>query len=277
MRFIWTTIGILAVILVIAVWQFGFFHSQVKDISTKIDRATAVDRANAMIDSTQSQADSLKDRSRQLLTDARKTELSVERDEEKLVRLELAFKQLAQTLKTAGLPCPSKMGTLTDEQKQTKIVFAGREGSALEAYNQILKWNSEFLQKKAILDAKRNLIERQRAAADSMIVKQGELYAVIEKIKIQLAKLETEREIARINAQMAELGATEAGVNIGELGKFLDAIQDEIDDLNAKTDIANTEAGKPTSGDVFSIPDVASTAEENNSLDLLWTKQSISD
>ena len=270
MRFIWTTIGILAVILVIAVWQFGFFHSQVKDISTKIDRATAVDRANAMIDNTQSQADSLKDRSRQLLTDARKTELSVERDEEKLVRLELAFKQLAQTLKTAGLPCPSKMGTLTDEQKQTKIVFAGREGSALDAYNQIAKWNSEFLQKKAILDAKRNLIERQRAAADSMIVKQGELYAVIEKIKIQLAKLETEREIARINAQMAELGATEAGVNIGELGKFLDVIQDEIDGLNAETDIANAEAGKPTSGDVYSIPDVASTAEGNDALDLLW-------
>ena len=270
MKSFFATIGILAVILVIVIWQYGFFDKQVKDVTTKIDRATAVSRAEAMIEKTKSQADSLQDRSRELKIKARAMELGVERDEENLAKVELAVKQLAQTLKTAGLPKPSELGTLTDEQKQTKILFAGREGTAMDAYNQIAKWNAEYLQKKAVLDAKRNLIARQNVAADSMISKQGELYAVIEKIKIQLANLETEREIARINAEMAELGAAEAGVNMGEIGKTLDVIQREIDELNARSDIANSEAGKPTSGDVYVIPDLAPTAEGNSALDALW-------
>ncbi|MBR0237026.1 MAG: hypothetical protein IJQ39_02935 [Thermoguttaceae bacterium] len=270
MKNIFVAIGILAVILFIAVWQFGFFYNQVKDITTKIDRATAVDRATMMIEKAKRQADSLQERSREMKIKARTMELGVEREQESLAKVEFAVKQLAQTLKTAGLPKPSELGTLTDEQKQTKIVFGGNEGTAMDAYNQLGKWKAEYTHKKAVLDAKRNLIANQNAAADSMLNKQKELYMVIDKIKIQLDKLETEREIAAINKEMAELGATAEGVNVGDIGKILDTIQDEIDHLNATAEVDNKEAGKPTNGDVYEIPEIAPSSDNANSLDSYW-------
>ena len=103
-----------------------------------------------------------------------------------------------------------------------------------------------------------------------MLSKQKELYTVIEKINVQLRKLETEREIAAINKEMAKLGATAEGVNIGDIGKVLDTIQEEIDELNATTEVYNEEAGKPTGGNVFSKPDLTPAADGSNTLDALW-------
>ena len=270
MRTIFATIGILAVILCIVIWQFGFFSKQVSDITKKIDRATAVQRAEGMIAKTKSQADSLQERSREMKIKARTMEIGVEREQEDLNKTEFAVKQLAQTIKTAGLPRPSEIGTLTDEQKQTKIVFAGNEGTAMDAYNQLGKWQAEYEQKKSVLDAKRKLIANQNEVAAKMLEKQKELYAAIEKIQVQLSKLETEREIAAINKELAELGATAEGVNVGDIGKVLDTIQEEIDELTASAEVINEESAKPKGGDVYTMPEMSSDSDGKNPLDALW-------
>ena len=270
MRTIFATIGILAVILGIVIWQFGFFSKQVNDITKKIDRATAVQRAETMIAKTKRQADSLQQRSREMKIKARTMELGVEREQEELKRFEFAVKQMAQTIKTAGLPKPSEIGMLTEEQKQTKIVFAGKEGSAMDAYNQLAKWQGEYEQKKSVLEAKRKLIANQIEVANKMLEKQKELYAAIEKIQVQLSKLETEREIAAINKELAELGATAEGVNVGDIGKILDTIQDEIDELTASAEVINEEAGKPAAGDVYTMPAISPETDGTNALDALW-------
>ncbi len=270
MRSIFATIGILAVILLIIIWQYGFFSKQVNEIKQKIDRATAVDRAEAMIENTKKQADSLQERSRAMKIKARSTELGVEREEDDLSKTEFAVKQLAQTIKSAGLPKPSEIGTLTDEQKKMKIVFAGNEGTAMDAYNQLGKWQAEYQQKKSVLDAKRKLIATQNEIADKMLDKQKEMYAAIDKIKVQLQQLEAGREIAAINKEMAELGATVDGVSVGDIGKVLDTIQGEIDELNASTEVISAEAGKPAGGDVFTKPEMKTEADGTNPLDTLW-------
>lgn len=264
------TVGILAVILGVVGWEFGFFHKDVKGVMTQLDRATAVDRAEAMLDKTCSQADSLEARSRETKVKARVLELEANREEENLNKTRFAIEQLAQTIKAAGLPKPSEVGTLTDEQKKVRIVFVGKEGAALDAYNQLAKWQAEYEQKKEVLDAKRSLIVKLNERADLMISRQGELYAVIEKIKLQLANLETGRTLAAIDAEMAELGATVEGANVGDIGKVLDTIQGEIDELNSRADVANAEIGKPTRGDVFSKPEVSAGSNVVSSLDALW-------
>ena len=46
------TLGILAVVVGIAVWQFGFLSEQTAEMSKKVDRATAAARANKAIAET---------------------------------------------------------------------------------------------------------------------------------------------------------------------------------------------------------------------------------
>lgn len=270
MKNILAAIGVLTVVVGFVVWQNGFFYRQFKSISTKIDRATAVSRAEMMIEKTKTQADSLQKKSHDMKVKARKMELGTQRDEDNLVKVEYAVKQLAQTLKKAGYPKPSEFEKLTDKQKHKKIVFAGREGTAADAFNQIRKWNAEYYQKKSVLDAKRKLIAKLKENAELMISKQDALYAEIEKIKVQLANLEAEREIAAINAEISELGGTEVGINMGEFGSILDIIQDEIDELNAQTDVANTEVAKMTNGDFFPKQDLPTVSNQNDSLDVFW-------
>lgn len=269
MKHFWT-IGILTTVLGFIVCQFGFFYDQVNAFVTMIGRNTAVSRAYKMIDQAQSEADSLQERSRELRIKARTMEFGLEREEENLAKCEFAIKQLAKTLKKAGLPKPSQMEKLTDKQKQKKIIFCGKEGSAMDAYNQISKWTTEYLRKKSVLDVKRKLIEKQRECASQMLSQQGELYAVIEKIKVQLANLEAEREIAAIDAELAELYAAERGVDVGRIGKILDTIQTDIDNLKARAEEAKNQIGKPTNGDVYSMPEISSEPNESSYLDAQW-------
>lgn len=270
MKFFLTSIVTLTVVLALLIGQFGLFGKQVNDITQKIDRATAVSRAEAMIAKWKNQADSLQQRSREMKIKARTIELGVEREEEELKKTEFAIRQLAHTIKQAGLPKPSEIGSLTDEEKQTKILFAGKEGTAMDGYNQLRLWQSEYERKKSVLDAKRKLITNQNEVADTMLVKQAEQYAAIEKMQTQLRKLETEREIMAINKELAELGAAAQGVNVGNMGKILDTIQTEIDEMSAAMDVIDKEAGKPTGGEVFSKPEIAPETDSTSSLDVLW-------
>lgn len=270
MKSFFAAVGILAVILGVVVWNYGFFYTEIKSGMIQLDRATAVDRAEAMLDKTCSQVDSLKEKSYQLKVKARVLELEANREEENLNKTKIAMEQLAQTIKAAGLAKPSEVGTLSDEQKQTKIVFAGKEGTALDAYNQLVKWHAEFEAKREVLEAKRSLIAKLNEQADQMVRKQGELYAIIEKLKLKLIQLQADCDIAKTNAKTAEMGATEVGVNVGDIGKVLDTIQGEIDEWNSRTDVANAEIGKATNGDVFSKPDVSSVSNSVSSLDSLF-------
>lgn len=270
MKSFFATVGVLAVILGVVVWNYGFFYTEIKNGMTQLDRASAVSRAEAMLDKTQQQADSMGKKEHEMKVKACTLRYEADREAKRLDRTQLACEQLANTIKAAGLPKPSEIGSLTDDQKQTRIVFAGKEGTALDAYNQLVKWHAEFEQKKEVLDAKRNLIAKLNERADQMVSKQGELYAIIEKLKLQLIRLQADRDTARLNAEMAELGATVEGVNVGEIGKILDTIQGEIDTYNAQADVANAEIGKQTNGDVFSKPEISSASNSVSYLDALW-------
>lgn len=267
---VFVAIGILVVVVGVVAWNYGLFYKDIKGVITQIDRASAVGRAEKLIDTSHREAESLGKKSYDTRVRKGILELEADREEEKLNKTKFALEQLAQTIKAAGLPKPSDVGTLTDEQKKIKITFGSREASALSAYNQLARWQTEYEQKKAVLDAKRELIVKLNERADQMISKQSELFAIIEKLKLQLTRLQADREIAKINAEIAEMGATVEGVNVGEIGKVLDTLEGEIIELTSIARVADEEAGKLSNGDVFSKPEVSSGTKAVNPLDTLW-------
>ncbi|MDO4583364.1 MAG: hypothetical protein Q4D62_04595 [Planctomycetia bacterium] len=264
------TIGILGVLVIFVIWQYGFLQGMWDESMKRFERATAVSRAERMIEETRKNADALEERARQMKIEAQAMDLGIQRTQEASEKSLAAIKGLSRAIKEAGLPKPGESQKLTAEQKQVRVVLGSKEGTADEAYRTLTKWTTDYCRKKKVLDARQKLVEARREVAEKIIASQSEMYEKVELIKTRLAELETGREIAAIHAELSKLGANAEGVNVGNLGKVLDTLQEEIDELNATAMViqGETQVAQETP---FSQEDVFPMANEETAfLETIW-------
>lgn len=262
------TLGILAVVGGIAVWQFGFLSEQATQMSKKVDRATAAARANKAISETKAKIGHLDEQARTYRVDARTLELAWEREQEAIAKLEAAMKALATAAKEAGLPSPSERDALTDEQKKIGLKFGDKTVSADEVYSTLDRWNVDLKQKRSIAEQKKTTFERTRAVAEQLAKKKGEMELTVAKLEGRLKELETAKDLAAVNAELASMEANVEGVDVGELGAALDVLQEEIDELNAQTNVYQDETSERTAA--LQPTDVLEPVSDEAELDALW-------
>lgn len=262
------TLGILAVVVGIAVWQFGFLSDQAAQMSKKVDRATAAARANKAISETKAKIGRLDEQARGYRVDARTLELAWEREQEAIAKLEAAMKALATAAKEAGLPSPSERDALTDEQKKIGLKFGGKTVSADEVYSTLDRWNVDLKQKRSIAEQKKTTFDRTRAVAEQLAKKKGEMELTVAKLEGRLKELETAKDLAAVNAELASMEANVEGVDVGELGAALDVLQEEIDELNAQTNVYQDETNERSAA--LQPTDVLEPVSDEAELDALW-------
>ena len=262
------TLGILAVVAGIAIWQFGFLSDQATQMSKKVDRATAAARANKAISETKAKIGRLDEQARKYRIDARTLELAWEREQEAIAKLEAAMKTLATAAKEAGLPSPSERDALTDGQKKIALAFGGKKVAAVDVYSTLDRWSADLKQKRSIADQKKATFERTRAVAEQIAKKKGEMELTVAKLEGRLKELETAKDLAAANAELAAMEANVEGVDVGELGDALDVLQEEIDELNAQTNVYQDETNDRATA--LQPTDVLEPVSDEAELDALW-------
>lgn len=268
LKSILATLGILAVVGGIAIWQFGFLSEQAAKTSKAIDRATAAARASKAISETKAKIARMDERSRQYRVDARTLELAWEREQESITNLEEAMRKLAAAAKEAGLPSPSERGSLTDEQKATSLAFGGKKVAADEVYSTLDRWNADLKQKRSVAEQKKATFERTRSVAEQILKKRSEMELTVAKLEGRLKELETAKDLAAANAELASMEANVEGVDVGELGAALDVLQGEIDELTARSNVYQDEAGDRETA--LQPTDVLKPVADDSELDALW-------
>ncbi|MBQ2788978.1 MAG: hypothetical protein IJE97_05020 [Thermoguttaceae bacterium] len=262
------TLGILAVVAGIAIWQFGFLSEQAAQMSKKVDRATAAARANKAIAETKARIGRMDEQARKYRVDARTLELAWEREQEAIAKLEAAMKALATAAKEAGLPSPSERDALTDEQKAIVLTFGGKKVAAEDVYLTLEKWSAELKQKRSIAEQKKTTFERTRGVAEQIAKKKGEMELAVAKLEGRLKELETAKDMAAVNAELASMEANVEGVDVGELGVALDVLQEEIDELTAQSNVYQDEANERETS--LRPTDVLEPVSDEAELDALW-------
>lgn len=264
MKSILAMCGLVALVVALGIWQFGFF-SNVKE---HIKRETAVARAQAVVRNMEERAASLTDRARQLRIEARELEKPIEREEQQTAKTKQAVVTLAQAARDAGLPKPS--AAAPDDLKKT-MAFAGRTLSAAEIYRTLERWQSDVRASEDRLQATRGMIDRIRITADQLEQKQSQYVAQVEQTSALLKRLELQRDLAAMDKELAELGASAAGNPAGELKGILETLQKQIDEYEATSEVLAAEpaADQPLTPDQV----LAGQGEEvtvRQELDALW-------
>lgn len=258
--------GLVALVGALGIWQFGFF-SNVKE---HIERETAVTRAQAVVRNMEERAGSLTDRARELRIDARAREKALQREETQTAKTERAIVALAQAARDAGLPKPSAAGP--DDLKKT-LAFAGRTISAVEVYGTLERWQSDVRTSQDRLKVTRGMIDRIRSTADQLEQKQTQYVAQVQNTRATLERLEMQRDLAALDKELAELGASASGNPAGELKGILETLQKQIDEYEATSEVLSAEpaADQPLTPDEV----LAGQVEEvtvRQELDALWEK-----
>ncbi len=262
------TVGIVAIVGGIAVWQIGFFSEKATDLSKQVERATASARVDKAIAKMRADIVSLDGKARQYTTEARKIELSLEREQKELDQLKEAIEKLSATAKDAGLPKPSEIATLTDEQAATKLTFGGKSVTGREVYATLERWFNDFQKRSNAAQIKTDTIERMRSTAEQIKLKKSEMTDELAKMEGRVKELEASKDLAKLNAELAEMEANVQGVNVGEQGKALQIIEDQIDELNALADTYQEEA--QTKKTELNPIDVLTPSDNSDKLDAFW-------
>ena len=95
LRNVLTFFGLLTLVIGLVIWQFGFFSRKVAEITTQVERETAVARAESKIRDTERRAAELHEKARALRIEARAKELAVARDAEQAAKTRQAMTALA--------------------------------------------------------------------------------------------------------------------------------------------------------------------------------------
>ncbi len=258
--------GLVALVGALGIWQFGFFSS----VKEQIDRETAVTRAQHVVRNMEERAASLTDRARELRIDARTREKAIEREEQQTAKTKQAVVALAEAARDAGLPKPTAAGA--EDLKKT-LAFAGRTLAAAEVYSTLERWQSDVRGSEERLKVTRGMIDRIRTTADQLEQKQTQFVAQVQNTRATLERLEMQRDLASLDKELAELGASAAGNPAGELKGILETLQKQIDEYEATSEVL---AAEPESGELLT-PDeaLAGNAVEvtiRQELDTLWDK-----
>jgi chromosome segregation ATPase len=259
--------GLVALVGGLGVWQFGFFS----DVKEQLERETAVTRAQSIVASMEQRAESLTDRARELRIKARTQEKEVERDEAQTAKTQQAILTLAAAARERGLPKPS---AASEADRQQTIAFAGRTLTADEVYETLRKWQKAAQTAEDRLKIPRAMIERMRTTADQLEQKQSQFVVQVQATRATLERLEMQRDLAALDAELAELGASASGNPAGELENVLDTLQKQIDEYESTSEVL---AAEPATGEPLSLDEVlATTSAEpsiHDTLDALWDKK----
>jgi len=261
-------VGLLAVLAVLAIWQFGFFSRKVEEVTTQIERDTAVARAEGMIRDTERRAAEMTDKARRLRIDARAKEIAVERDAERINTTRLAMTALANGAREVGLPKPSEAG---EEHLTKTLTFAGRTLTGEELYRTLERWQADVQRGDRKVKATAAITERIRAAADQLEAKQQSMVDAVADVRAKLEELKLQRDLARVETELAELGANLRGDFAGGLGQAMETLQKEIDELQATSEVLGRQ---PDAGRALT-PDEALAGQHaevslRQQLDSLW-------
>lgn len=232
-------VGLVALLAGLGVWQFGFLSAKVDEVSTQIERETAVARATAMIRDAERRADDLIEKSRQLRVKARAQELAAERTAATAAKTRQAMTALATAARSAGLPKPSEAG---EAELAKTINFAGRTLTGAEVYRTLERWQADFDRETRRSETTQTMIARIRTAADQLESKQSQMVASVGDVRAKLEELSMQRDLARVETELAELGASVRGEFAGDLGHAMETLQTEIDELQATTDVLGGQA-----------------------------------
>lgn len=261
-------IGLLVLVAGLGIWQFGFFSKKVDEVTLQIERETAVARAEGMIRNTERQAAELTEKARKMRIDARAKEIAVARDAEQLQKTRLAMAALAKAAREAGLPKPTEAG---DEALKKTLSFAGRTLSGAELYQTLERWQADVQRDERKVEVLTKISDRMRAAADEYEAKQQKMLAAASNVQARLEELKLQRDLAKVEKELAELGANLRGDFSGDLGRAMETLQKEIDELQATSEVL----GQPTEQGPALTPDEVLAGQQaevsvRQQLDALW-------
>jgi len=262
------TVGIVAIVAIIAVWQFGFFADKAKDVSKQVERATASARIEKSIANLKSEIDGLDEKARKYRVEARTYELALEREQAAINELKSAAKKLGSVAKAAGLPKPSESRELSEEQKAIQLTFGSKNISGTEVYSILERWTIDLKQKEEIAEQKRKTIEGMRAVVDKIQERKGEMSLELAEMTSRVKELVAAKDVAKLNAILAEMEASVGGMVVGKTGEAMNVIQEEIDELTATADSYQTEA--QTKKSELNPGDILSSDESKVDLDEFW-------
>jgi chromosome segregation ATPase len=118
------------------------------------------------------------------------------------------------------------------------------------------------------------MIDRIRSTADQLEQKQSQFASQVQATRATLERLEMQRDLAALDKELAELGASASGNPAGELKDVLETLQKQIDEFESTSEVLGAEqvAGQPlTPEDVLAGADSGSTVRKE--LDSLWEKK----
>lgn len=260
-------VGLVALVVGLGVWQYDYFNS----VKQQIERETAVARAQSIVGDMEKRGAELTDRARQLRIDARTREMTIERDEAQTAKTKAAILALAGAAKTGGLPKPT--AATPDDLKKT-LAFAGKTLPASEVYQTLERWQGEARRNDERLKVSRAMIDRIRTTADQMEAKQETYLTQIQNTRVTLERLELQRDLSALDAELAEIGSTAAGKPAGDLKSVVDTLQKQIDEYGATSDVLATESANPaqlTPDEALSGSTEKVTVQQE--LDTLWDQK----
>lgn len=239
MKSILALVGAAVLLIGFATYHYGFLSKKVDEVSTQIERETAVARAENRIRDIEKRADELEEKARELRIKARTQELSEERESESRLKTAAAMKNLAEAAKAGGLPKPSAMGP--DDLKKS-IVFAGKNVTGQEVLKLLQQWQSQLARKEKQAATQAKMASSMRAAADQLESQREKMLALVTDVRGKLEDLAMQRDMAKVEAELAELKATSSGAYSGDLGATLKTIQKEIDEKLATVEVLQAES-----------------------------------
>jgi len=222
-------VGLVALLGGLAVLQFGWISSQIQESRARIEAQQAQLRVAQVMREAQREAVGLSNRATELHASARKLEMASERESESVAKTRLAISKLADAAKQAGLPKPSQAKS---EHLAKEIQFAGRTLSGADVYRTLERWQTQWQLGDRRQETMQAMIERLRAGADQLQLKQETLSTHVSRAKSRSVGMYYRSPLAleSLETRLVELETAIQEADSDNLDKALDTIQVEIDE-----------------------------------------------
>ena len=231
--------AVLAALYGTGVVRLDRMFDRARALRKQVDRQTAVARAERMIEDMTNRAAALTGQARNLRIEARTREKALERERERLRRKKEAVLLLAQAARSHGLRKPSQQ---QEKDLGKLVVFGGRQLSGQDVYRLLRRWQADVTRLESEVALGEQMIERMRDTAEKLENKRVEWERRIHETAALVERLSAQRDLARLNKEIAELGATVDGNPAGELEETVKLLQREIDEYEATAEVLADES-----------------------------------
>ena len=230
---------VLAILHVTGVVRLDSMFDRARTLRKHVDQRTAEARAVRIIEDMTHRAAALTGQARNLRIEARTGEKGLERLRERLRRKNEAVALLAHAARSHGLRKPSEQ---QEDDLTKRVAFGGRRLSGLEVYRLLRRWQADVTRLEDEVALREQMIERMRDTAEKLENKRVQWERRIHETAALVERLSAQRDLARINKEIAELGATVDGNPAGELEETVKLLQREIDEYEATAEVLADES-----------------------------------